>query len=137
MLARLFSSAVNDLLGRETLKSKPYEFSHPDVVNYDFVGGQVYLEATPHLLDKAKYALSEVVVTRTSRVLTPPDLKKFVQTSTTTDYNPLQDDNGAPYVLTRDEALKKIADYEAAKDGQNLKAVKHEGAALKAGLNGF
>ncbi len=131
MLARLFSGAVNDLLGRETLQSKSYDFNYPDVVNYDAAGGQLYLEAIPHIFDKTRYALAETVITRTSRVLTPPDLKKTVETTSTTDHKPLKDKNGKPYSLTRDEALKKIADYEAAREGQGLKPASRPVSALR------
>ncbi len=116
MLAKLFSGAVNNLFGRETLKSEEYGFSHPHVVNYDAAGGKFYLEATPHIFDKTKYGLAEVVINQTARRLTPPDLQKVMEHTQSTHRNVLKDENGKPYALTRDEALKKIADYQAAKD---------------------
>jgi hypothetical protein len=116
MLAKLFSGAVRNLLGRETLKSEVYGFGLPETADNDAVGGHLYLEATSHLFDKTKYALTEVVVGHTAYRLTPPDLKQFLETSASVQRNPVKDENGTPYVLTRDEALKKIADYQAGMD---------------------
>lgn len=120
MLSKLFSGAVNNLLGRETLKSEEYGFIRPDVVNYDSVGGKFYLEAVPHVFDKTKYALAEVVIHQTATRLTPPDLRKVMQYTTSTHRNHVKDDNGKPCAVTRDEALRHIADYQARKDKECL-----------------
>lgn len=116
MLAKLFSGAVRDLLGRETLKSEVYGYNLPNAAGYDAVAGRFHLEATPHLFDKTKYALSEVVITHTASRLTPSDLKKFIETSATTKRTSVKDDNGKAYALTRDGALEKIAEFEARMD---------------------
>ncbi len=125
MLATLFSGAVNNFLGRETLKSAEYGFSRPNVVNYDAVGGKFYLEATPHIFDKTKYGLAEVVINQTARRLTPPELKRVMERTETTHRNVLKDESGKPYALTRDEALAKIADYQATKDKDCLNSGSH------------
>lgn len=118
MLTSLFSGAVNNLLGRESIKSAVYGYDRPNVEGYDSVGGCFYLEAAPHLFDKTKYALAEISTSSVSRQLTPPDLKKYLQTSTSTQIKSLKDENGRALALTREDVLKKMADYEAELDRQ-------------------
>lgn len=116
MLANLFSNAVRDILGRESIQSKSYISALQNLADFDAVTRHSHLEARPHILDRTKYSLSEIVTTTTLRRLTPPDLKRFDETVKTTARLPFKDDHGKISAFTHDEALKKIADYQSGMD---------------------
>lgn len=115
MLTDLFASTVREALGLKSIASNAYDYAlvHD---RSDSITGQTRLEATPHILDKTKYSLSEVVTSTSRHRLTALDMKAAYLHSTKTYRTPIKDDNGKPYSLTHDEALQKIAEFEQKMD---------------------